>query len=71
MTPFDGRLRRVIFIDAGQAGQVSNPFSQTALVGAGIGLSLFRGFLRFDLSKPMTPDSEGNVRFDLVIQGVR
>jgi hypothetical protein len=71
VTPFDGRLRPVFFVDAGQGGEVSHLFSQTALVGAGIGISLFRGLLRFDLSRPITPDSEGKVRFDLVIQGVR
>ena len=71
VTPFDGRVRPVIFIDAGQAGPVSRLFSQAALVGAGIGLSLFRGFVRFDLSRPVTPDQPGKVRFDLVIQGVR
>lgn len=71
VTPFDGRLRPVIFIDAGQAGPVSRLFSRTALVGAGVGLSLFRGLFRFDLSRPITPDRGGKVRFDLVIQGVR
>ncbi|HEX7336360.1 MAG TPA: hypothetical protein VF252_04045 [Gemmatimonadales bacterium] len=71
LTPFDARVRPVIFIDAGQAGPVSQLFTQTALVGAGVGLSLFRGFFRFDLSRPITPDRGGKVRFDLVIQGVR
>lgn len=71
VTPFDGRHRPVIFIDAGQAGEVSHLVSQTALVGAGIGLSLFRGFFRFDLSRPVASDRAGKVRFDLMIQGVR
>jgi hypothetical protein len=68
MTPFDGRVRPVLFIDAGQASSVSRLFSSTASVGAGVGLSLFRGLVRFDLSQPVTPDRGGKVRFDLLVQ---
>lgn len=71
ITPFGGRVRPVIFLDAGQASRVSSLFSSTALVGGGIGLSLFTGFIRFDLSRPISPEQAGKVRFDLVIQGVR
>lgn len=68
MTPFNGRVRPVAFIDAGQASRISRLFSSTARVGAGVGLSLFRGLLRFDLSHPVSPDHGGKVRFDLVVQ---
>jgi hypothetical protein len=71
VTPFGGRVRPVIFLDAGQASRASDLFSSTALVGGGLGLSLFRGWIRFDLSWPISPDVADKVRFDLVIQGVR
>jgi hypothetical protein len=71
ITPFEGRVRPVIFIDAGQAGPAADLFSRDALVGGGVGLSLFKGLLRFDLSRPVSPNPRGKVRFDLVIQGVR
>lgn len=71
ITPFGGRVRPVIFLDAGQASRISSLFSSTALVGGGIGLSLFTGFIRFDLSRAISPEQAGKVRFDLVIQGVR
>lgn len=71
VTPFDGRVRPVLFIDAGQASRISRLFSTTALVGAGVGLSLFRGLLRFDLSQPISPDHAGKVRFDLLVQSPR
>jgi len=70
-TPFGGRVRPVIFLDAGQASRISRLFSTSALVGGGVGLSLFSGLIRFDLSRSITPDQSGKVRFDLVIQGVR
>jgi hypothetical protein len=71
VTPFDGRVRPVVFIDAGQASKISRLFSSRALVGAGVGLSLFRGLLRFDLSRPISPDQAGKVRFDLMVQSAR
>jgi hemolysin activation/secretion protein len=71
ITPFGGRVRPVIFLDAGQASRISRLFSDSALVGGGIGLSLFSGLIRFDLSRPIAPDQAGKVRFDLVVQGVR
>jgi hypothetical protein len=40
-------------------------------VGGGVGLSLFTGFIRLDLSRAISPAQAGKVRFDLVIQGVR
>ena len=71
LTPFDGRLRPVIFLDAGQAGNHAQLLSQRVLVGAGAGISLFRGFFRFDFSRPVSPGRAGKVRFDLMIRGVR
>ena len=71
ITPFGGRVRPVAFLDAGQAARISRLFSSTALVGGGIGLSLFQGLIRFDLSRPISPNGSDKVRFDLVIQGAR
>jgi Haemolysin secretion/activation protein ShlB/FhaC/HecB len=71
ITPFRGRLRPVVFADAGQAARAEDLFSSQALVGAGVGLSLFRGVLRFDLSHAVSPDIGGKVRFDIVVQAVR
>jgi hypothetical protein len=61
----------VIFLDAGQAAPVSQLLSSTALIGAGAGVSLFNGILRFDVSRPVSPDIRGKLRFDLVVRGVR
>ncbi len=71
VTPFGSRVRPVIFLDAGQAAPVSGLFSSSALVGGGVGLSLFRGLIRIDLSRPISPDQADKMRLDLVIQGVR
>jgi len=71
VSPFGARVRPVIFLDAGQAARISRLFSSSALVGGGVGLSLFSGLIRFDLSRAISPDLPGKVRFDLVIQGVR
>ena len=70
-TPLRRRLRPVVFVDAGQAARAEDLFSSKALVGAGIGLSLFRGVLRFDLSHAVSPDVGGKVRFDIVMRAVR
>ncbi len=71
LAPIRGRLRPVVFIDAGQAGAADELFETDALVGAGAGVSLFNGLLRFDLSHPLVPDTGGDLRFDIVLQGVR
>ena len=71
VAPFGGRLRPVAFVDAGQADRPEDLFAGEALVGAGVGLSLFGGALRFDLSHAVTPDTGGKVRFDIVVQAVR
>jgi hypothetical protein len=71
IAPIRGRLRPVIFGDAGQAARAEDLFSSTALVGVGAGLSVFDGVLRFDLSYPVSPDIGGKVRFDIVVQAAR
>ena len=71
VAPFGGRLRPVAFVDAGQAARPGDLFSSEALAGAGVGVSMFSGALRFDLSHPLTPDTGGKVRFDIVVQAVR
>ena len=68
ITPIGGRVRPVIFLDAGQAANTPELFSSSALVGAGAGLSLFGGLIRFDLSRPISP-ARKKLRFDLVIRG--
>ncbi len=59
VTPFGWLIRPVAFLDAGQTGPVGDLFSRDVLVGGGIGLSLFRGLIRFDFSVPVTPDVGG------------
>lgn len=71
LAPLGGRIRPVVFVDAGQVAALSDLFSSTALVGGGAGLSLLRGLLRLDVSRPVTPDLGGKLRFDLVIKAVR
>jgi hypothetical protein len=70
VAPIPSRIRPVFFVDAGQAAKPSGLFSSKALVGAGVGLSLLRGALRFDLSRPLSP-SDSKLRFDIIIAGVR
>ncbi|HEU5039646.1 MAG TPA: hypothetical protein VFT84_02425 [Gemmatimonadales bacterium] len=71
LAPISGRLRPVAFLDAGQSGRPSDLFGSRALVGGGVGLSLFGGLVRFDLSHPISPDTGGKLRFDLVLQAPR
>jgi hemolysin activation/secretion protein len=71
LAPVRGRLRPVAFVDAGQSADVSDLFSSTALAGAGVGLSMYGGALRLDLSHPLTPDTGGKLRFDIVVQAPR
>jgi hypothetical protein len=71
VAPIHARIRPVAFIDAGQAARAEDLFSSQALVGGGLGISLLSGLVRFDLSHPITPDTGGKVRFDLVVQAAR
>ena len=70
VAPVKGRLRPVLFVDAGQAGGAESLLSGKVLAGAGVGLSMFGGFLRFDLSHSLAPDDPG-LRFDIAIQQPR
>ena len=70
VTPIPGRLRPVLFVDAGQAGGAGSLFEGRVLAGAGMGLSVFGGLLRFDLSRAISPD-RARLRFDIVVQGAR
>jgi Haemolysin secretion/activation protein ShlB/FhaC/HecB len=67
VSPLGGRLQPIAFVDAGQTAGPGDLFSSTVLAGAGAGVSLFGGALRFDLSHPLTPNSGGKVRFDIVV----
>lgn len=69
--PLRGRIVPVLFLDAGQAAEPARLFSSTALIGAGAGVSLLRGLVRLELSRPLTPDTGGKIRFDLVVGGGR
>jgi hypothetical protein len=62
-----GRIRPLVFLDGGQAAQVADFGSTPALVGGGVGISVLRGLIRFEVSRPISPDSSQNLRFDLVI----
>lgn len=73
LSPLKGKLRPIVFVDAGQAEVPSRLFSSKALVGGGVGLSVVGNFarIRLDLSHPLSPDSDDKLRFDLVLQSVR
>jgi hypothetical protein len=63
-------LRPVLFLDAGQAARPGDLFDQEPLLGVGIGASVLRGLIRFDLSHGLT--GEGNeLRFDIVFSAAR
>jgi hypothetical protein len=70
LAPLSGRLRPVLFLDAGQAGGAGSLLSGRVLAGAGLGLSMFGGLLRFDLSRSVAPDRP-RLRFDIVVQAPR
>lgn len=60
----------VLFADAGQAGAPGDLVGGTPmLAGAGAGISLFGGLLRFDVSHPLTRRSA--LRFDISLVAVR
>ncbi|MGH7579545.1 MAG: ShlB/FhaC/HecB family hemolysin secretion/activation protein, partial [Gemmatimonadales bacterium] len=68
--PLPGRIRPVVFLDAGQVGGVGSLFAGRVLAGAGAGVSLFGGLLRFNLSRALAPD-DATLRFDIVVQAAR
>jgi hypothetical protein len=69
LTLVRGRFRPILFADAGQTGRTGDLLSSRALVGAGAGLALLRGLIRFDLSRAITPEISRKLRFDLLLQG--
>lgn len=76
LSPLRGTIRPVFFVDAGQAGAADALFDSKALVGGGIGISVYSPLLhttllRLDLSHPITPDNGSKWRFDVVFSPVR
>ena len=76
VSPLRGNVRPVLFIDAGQAARARDLFSSRALVGGGVGLSLYSPLLRstlfrLDLSHSLSPNTGAKWRFDIVLQPVR
>jgi hypothetical protein len=65
IAPIPGRIRPVLFADAGQATEPGDLFQGEVLVGAGVGVSIFGGLLRFDLSRALSP-GDATLRFDIV-----
>jgi hypothetical protein len=63
-----GLVQPVVFGDAGQAAAAQELFRSRLIAGGGAGLALLGGFLRFDLSHPITKGGSG-LRFDLVARG--
>src|SRR5919112_2597551 len=68
LTLLPGRFRPIVFVDVGQAAATRDLLSSQALVGIGAGLALLRGLFRCDLSHPLSPDQDGKLRFDLMLQ---
>ena len=65
-------IRPVVFLDAGQAGNLGRLGDTRLLVGAGAGVSLAGGLIRFELSHPITPRPDGSgLRLDLVLGAPR
>lgn len=69
--PGKGTLKPVFFVDVGQAGNRANFGEALFLSGAGAGFSLLGGFMRAELSYPLTHRDGRGVRFDLVFGGPR
>lgn len=66
--PISGNLAQIVlFADAGQSDRAANLFDSKLIAGGGVGFSLIRGFLRFDLSHPITTGGSG-LRFDLTMR---
>jgi hypothetical protein len=75
-SPLSGTIRPVVFVDAGQAGTLDDIVGSRALVGGGVGVSVYSPLLRttlvrLDVSHSLTPDTGSKWRFDLVFQPVR
>jgi hypothetical protein len=64
-------VKLVAFVDAGQAGTRSSFGQAPFLSGAGAGVSILGGFIRAELSHPITEAAGRGLRFDLVFGAVR
>lgn len=64
-------VKLVAFVDAGQAGARSNFAHAPFLSGAGAGVSILGGFIRAELSHPITEAAGRGLRFDLLFGAVR
>ena len=76
VTPFRRTIQPVLFIDAGQASRPGTLFQSKALVGAGVGVTMYSplfqtSLIRFDLSWGVSPDLGGKPRFDVIFQAPR
>lgn len=76
VSPLTSNFRPVLFLDAGRAGRPGDLFARGALVGGGVGLSIYSPLLRstlfrIDLSHSISPDTGARWRFDIVMQPVR
>jgi Omp85 superfamily domain len=69
--PGRGAVKVVLFVDAGQAGQLASFGDAEFLSSAGVGVSFLGGFIRTNLSYPLTYQEGHGVRFDLVFGGLR
>jgi hemolysin activation/secretion protein len=69
--PGRGAVKLVFFVDAGQAGRLAEFGEAEFLSSAGVGVSLLGGFIRSNLSYPLTYQQGHGVRFDLVFGGLR
>jgi hypothetical protein len=69
--PSRSAVKMVAFIDAGQAGFRTNFGASRVLSGAGVGISVLGGFIRAELSHPITETQGRGFRFDLVFGGAR
>jgi hypothetical protein len=69
--PSRSAVRLVGFLDMGQAGDRAHFGAAPFLSGAGVGVSVLGGFIRADLSHPLTETAGRGVRLDLAFGGVR
>ncbi len=69
--PGKGTFKPVFFLDAGQAGNRANFGEALFLSGVGAGYSLLGGFMRAELSYPLTHREGRGLRFDLIFGGLR
>lgn len=64
-------VKRVLFLDVGQAGDRRAFGEAKFLSGVGVGFSLLGGLVRADLSHPLTERAGRGLRFDLVFGGLQ